>query len=319
MHDEAIIFDRSLVRRRRQRAAPGLNRADFLLRRSAEDLVDRLGAITRTFPLAVELGAHSGQFARALGHHAAPPAIGHLVQCDLSAAMIARAPASDSRSRLVADEEYLPFRTGSLDLVVSVLSLHTVNDLPGVLVQIRRALKPDGLFIGTLFGGDTLCELRQALATAEIECEGGLSPRVAPFADLQTLGGLLQRADLALPVVDTDRLTVSYDHPLKLMADLRAMGEANALRERRKTPLRRETLRRACDIYQQQHAGADGRVSATFEIITLTGWAPHDSQQKPLPPGSAKTRLADALGTREHSAGDKAAPRQQPPLKSERS
>jgi len=207
--------------------------------------------------------------------------------------------------RVAADEELLPLRASSLDLVVSALSLQLVNDLPGALLQIRRALKPDGLMLVSLFGGMTLHELREAFALAEAETTGGASPRVIPFADVRELGGLLQRADFALPVADSETLDVSYASALHLMRDLRALGWANPLVERSRRPLRRDTLRRAVEIYQERHARPDGKVRATFEIVTLTGWAPHDSQQKPLRPGSAKARLADALGTAERPTGEK--------------
>jgi SAM-dependent methyltransferase len=207
---------------------------------------------------------------------------------------------------VAADEEALPFRDGALDLVVSGLTLHLVNDLPGTLVQIRRALKPDGLFMAALLGGDTLTELRAAFAAAEAEVEGGLSPRVLPFADLRDLGALLQRAGFALPVTDVDHLTVRYASPLALMHELRRMGAANPLVDRSRRPLRRATLARMLEIYAQRFADADARIRATFEIVYLSGWAPHASQQQPLAPGSARTRLADALGTQERSAGEKA-------------
>jgi SAM-dependent methyltransferase len=201
------------------------------------------------------------------------------------------------------DEEALPFRHGSLDLVVSALALQCVNDLPGVLVQVRRALKPDGLFLASLLGGSTLEELRTALFLAEEEIEGGASPRIAPFADVRDLGALLQRAEFALPVADAHIVTVTYPDVLALMRELRAMGVANALRARRRTPLRRTTLLRAAEHYADRYGLPDGRIPATFEIVTLTGWAPHESQQQPLRPGSAKMRLADALGTSEQPAG----------------
>jgi SAM-dependent methyltransferase len=199
--------------------------------------------------------------------------------------------------RVIADEEALPFADSALDLVVSGLSLQAVNDLPGVLVQVRRALKPDGLFLAALLGGDTLTELRQSFAMAESELDGGVSPRVAPFPDLRDLGGLLQRAGFALPVTDVDRITVRYATPLALLHDLRHMGAANPLVERRRVPLRRATFMRAMEAYAACFADADGRVRASFDIIWLSGWSPHESQQKPLRPGSAKKRLADALGT----------------------
>ena len=179
-----------------------------------------------------------------------------------------------------------------------------MNDLPGALVQIRRTLKPDGLFVGCLLGGATLTELRQAFTQAEAEIEGGASPRVAPFADLRDLGSLMQRAGFALPVTDVETMTVRYADPFGLMRDLRGMGLSNSLTDRRRTPLKRATLLRAAQIYAERFADPDGRVRATFETVWLSGWAPHESQQKPLRPGSAKTRLADALGVREHRAGD---------------
>jgi SAM-dependent methyltransferase len=197
-------------------------------------------------------------------------------------------------------------KDGSLDLVTSALSLHLVNDLPGALIQIRRALRPDGLFLGALLGGETLIELRQAFMMAETETLGGVSPRVFPTADLRDMGGLLQRADFALPVVDSESLTVSYPDPLALINELKAMGGANPLLARSRKPMRRDTLAQALEVYAQHFTGSDGKVRATFEILYLCGWAPHESQQKPLKPGSAKARLADALKTTEIAAGDKA-------------
>jgi SAM-dependent methyltransferase len=207
---------------------------------------------------------------------------------------------------VVADEEALPFGNATVDLVVSGLALHFVNDLPGVLLQIRRALKPDGLFLAGILGGETLTELRQSFAAAESELEGGASPRVAPFVDLREAGGLLQRAGLTLPVCDLDRVTVRYASAFDLMRDLRRMAATNPLMARRRTPLRRATLMRMAEIYAQQFADGDGRIRATFDIVWLSGWAPHPEQQQPLRPGAAKARLADALGTREISAGEKA-------------
>jgi SAM-dependent methyltransferase len=292
------VFDRALHARRRARAAAGFENHDFLVRRATDEFADRLAAVTRAFPLALDLGSHRGAPALAAVE---PGKIGRVVSADLAPAMLAGGPGL----RIAADEERLPFRDGSFDLVASALSLHWVNDLPGALIQIRRALKPDGLFIGAMFGGETLIELRQSLAEAEIECEGGLSPRVSPFADLRDLGALMQRAGFALPVVDTDRVTVRYANLFRLMAELRGMGETNALIERRRTPLKRGTLARAAEIYAEKFGLPDGRIEATFEIVTMTGWAPHESQQKPLKPGSATTKLADALGTSERPAGEK--------------
>jgi SAM-dependent methyltransferase len=207
---------------------------------------------------------------------------------------------------VVADEEALPFADGALDLLVSALALQNVNDLPGALLQVRRALKPDGLFLAALLGGETLTELRQSFAAAESEIEGGASPRVAPFADLRDLGGLLQRAGFALPVTDVDRLTIRYGSVFDLLRDLRRMGATNSLIARHRRPLRRATLQRMAEIYALQFADPNGRVRATFDIVWLSGWAPHPDQQQPLKPGSAKARLADALGAREISAGEKA-------------
>jgi len=292
-----LVFDRALHARRRTRAAARFGAHDFLVRRVAEEFADRLMAVNRGFPLALDLGSHLGT----LSHAALPPGkIGTVIATDLSPAMIA----GGQGLRLAADEERLPFRDGSFDLVASALSLHWTNDLPGALIQIRRALVPDGLFLGAIFGGDTLTELRQSLGEAEIEREGGLSPRVSPFVELRDMGSLLQRAGFALPVVDADRVTVRYPNALKLMAELRGMGETNTLIERRRTPLRRGTLLRAAEIYQQKFGLPDGRIPATFEIVFMTGWSPHESQQKPLKPGSAKMRLADALGAEERPAGE---------------
>jgi SAM-dependent methyltransferase len=290
------LFDRALHRKRLDRAAAGFAHADFLHRRAAEDLAARLEAIMRDFPVAVELSTHAGAFREALAASAARPRVGVLVEAGLSEAMLR----GRAGPRLVADEERLPFAPQSVNLVVSTLGLHWANDVVGALVQARMALKPDGLFLGAFLGGATLTELRHALVAAEAEILGGAGSRVSPFADPADAAGLLQRAGFALPVADVDRVTVSYEHPLKLLADLRQMGETSVLAERHPRALTRTLVARACELYVEQSAGPDGRAPATFEIITLTGWAPHESQQKPLRPGSAKMRLADALGTVEH-------------------
>jgi len=303
MSDTMNIFDRRLVRRHRDRAAAGLAAHDFLFRETAERLADRLDDITRKFPRALDLGCHGGEIAgAALGRRGG---IETLVQCDLSPAMAGRAAANGSPT-LAADEERLPFAPQSFDLVISNLSLHWVNDLPGCLLQVRQCLKPDGLFLAAMLGGDTLAELRQALTEAELAETGGAGPRVSPFADLRDATGLLQRAGFALPVGDAERIEVSYPDPLALLRELRAMGESNAVRGRRGGLARRETLLRALAVYEERHHDAAERVPATFEVIYLHGWAPHDSQQKPLAPGSAAARLADALGTIERPAGEKA-------------
>jgi SAM-dependent methyltransferase len=295
------LFHRALHARRLARAAGRFETADFLKRRAAGDIVERLESINRRFPVAVDLGARNGAFARTLSASNAAGKVDLLVQTDLSPAMLTRV----GGVRVAADEARPPFAPKSLDLVVSSLALHWVDDLVGTLIQLRRALRPDGLFIGSLLGGATLSELRGCLLDAEAKLRGGAGPRVSPFIDAADGASLLQRAGLALPVVDTDLAIVRYDHPLRLMADLRAMGETSALIDRPRTPLTRGILELACALYVERHAGADGRIEASFEIVTLTGWAPHPAQQQPLRPGSAKTRLADALNVRERSAGER--------------
>ena len=288
------VFDRRLLRARRARAA-ALGPSTFLLERVAEELADRLATVLRRFEVAVDLGTPTDAVSRVL---AASGKVGTVVRVTEQA--------GDRAAAVVADEEALPFGDGALDLVVSALALQFVNDLPGTLIQIRRALRPDGLLLAALSGGDTLTELRQAFAIAEAEIEEGISPRIAPFADVRDLGALLQRAGFALPVTDVDRVIVRYPSPIALLHDLRRMGATNALIERSRRPLKRATLQRMADVYAERFADADGRIRATFEIVWLSGWAPHASQQKPLAPGSARQRLADALGATEMSAGDKA-------------
>ena len=257
---------------------------DFLLRRVADDFAERLSAVRREFPLAACLG---------------PTAEG-------LASRLAREPGIGNVTVALDDGGALPFEPESLDLVASALTLQFVNDLPGALAQIRRALRPDGLMLAALAGGETLKELREAWLVAEAETTGGASPRVAPFADVRDCGALLQRAGFALPVADSDAVTVRYATPLALMRDVKGMGASNVLVERSRMPVTRALLLRACEVYAERYSDADGRVRATFEIITLTGWAPHESQQKPLAPGSAKSRLADALGVEERPAGERA-------------
>jgi len=293
MTKSPIVFDRSLLRGRRLRAAT-LPPADFLLDHVAGELADRFGMVLRRFEIGVDLGTPGDAVRAALRKL---EAVGTIVGADV----IAR-----DKPFVIADEEALPFRDAGLDLVVSGMALHFANDLPGVLAQIRRALKPDGLFVAALLGGETLTELRQAFAEAESEIEGGASPRVAPFADLRQLGALLQRAGFALPVIDLERVTVRYVSAFDLMHDLRRMGATNPLMARRRVPLRRKTVLRMAEIYDRRFADNDGRIRASFDIVWLSGWAPHPDQQRPLRPGSAKARLAEALGTREISAGEKA-------------
>lgn len=285
-----LVFDRDLYRRRLARAVAG-DYPDFLLARAVEDLEERLGAVLRRFERGADLGT--------------PLPLARSVLAARSEALWRLAESEGAAADLVGDLERLPLADGSVDLAASLLALHAVNDLPGALIQIRRALRPDGLFIGCLLGGRTLQELREALLAAEAETSGGVSPRVAPFADLRDMGGLLQRAGFALPVVDSELVTVRYRDMFGLLRDLRAMGWANALVDRSRSGLRRDTLLRAAEIYAERFADADGRLRATFEMVWVSGWAPHESQQKPLRPGSAKTRLADALGVPEIGTGEK--------------
>jgi SAM-dependent methyltransferase len=302
MSSPPLIFDRRLLRARRVRAA-ALGPSTFLIERLAQDLADRLATVLRQFGYAADLGTPTDAARRTL---AASGKVGTVIAADVLAGARLQtmggesaAPLGDCELAVAADEEALPFGDAALDLVVSLLALQFVNDLPGTLVQIRRALKPDGLLLAALAGGDTLTELRQTFAAAEAEIEDGLSPRVAPCADVRDMGALLQRAGFALPVTDSDRITVRYDSPLALMHDLRRMGATNPLRERSRRPLKRATLARMMEIYAERFSDPDGRIRATFEVIWLSGWAPHESQQKPLAPGSARQRLADALGTQE--------------------
>lgn len=288
---EHHVFDRALYRRRLS-AALDAGYPDFLLARCVADLDERLSAVLRRFERAIDLGTPLPLAEPVLQARANDP--------------LRMAEVPDTDAALVGDLEALPFAAESLDLAASLLALHAVNDLPGALIQIKRALRPDGLFIACLLGGQSLTELRQSLLAAEVEVAGGASPRVAPFADLRDLGGLLQRAGFALPVIDSESVTVRYGDMFGLLRDLRAMGWANALTERSRKPLRRSVLLRAAELYAERFADPDGRLRATFEIVWLSGWAPHESQQKPLRPGSAKARLADALGVPEIGAGDKA-------------
>jgi SAM-dependent methyltransferase len=276
------LFETSLARNRASRRMRLHDGADFLLKRIAQDLADRLAPVLRPFSLIHDFGTADDSIVSQL----------KLIRPD---AHIQHSPVMALQDNI----EHLSLKPESLDLITSGLMLQHTNDLPGVLVQIRRSLKPDGLFIGCLAGGATLTELRQCLTEAESEIMGGVSPRVFPFADVRDMGGLLQRAGFALPVTDSESITVRYADMFKLMADLRAMGATNVLTARSKRPTHRTVFIRAAEIYAKRFADADGRIRATFEIIWLSGWAPHESQQKPLRPGSAKQRLADALGVPE--------------------
>ncbi|MBV8793532.1 MAG: methyltransferase domain-containing protein [Hyphomicrobiales bacterium] len=288
------IFDRGLINRRLDRVwarGGGQAQADFLLARAAEDLRDRLSLVKRRFALAADFGSPGP-------HGAAALAAGGQADCVIRVAPTEASLGAGAFLPAVGDLERLPAGDGRLDLAVSLLALQTVNDLPGALVQMRRALQGDGLLIAAMVGGETLTELRQSLTIAESEILGGASPRVAPFVDVRALGGLAQRAGLALPVVDLDRAVVRYPDMFALLADLRAMGATSALSARSRKPLRREVLARAAAVYAERFADTDGRLRATFDLVWLAGWAPHESQPKPLEPGSATTRLADALKRR---------------------
>ena len=281
------VFDRRLVRLRRQRLAADMADAGFLIREVAERLLDRLDDIRRPFGRALVLGAPAGLLETALARR---PGTRLLAAVDDTEAMLA-----GPGLRIVADAELLPFAPDRFDLVLSLMVLHWINDLPGTLAQLRGCLAPDGLLLAAMPGGDTLTELRQVLTQAELECEGGVSPRVSPFADVRAAGSLLQRAGFALPVVDLDRITVSYGDPLRLLRELGRMGEGNALLRRRPGPLRRATLARACVLYQERFGDAAGRVPATFDIVFMAAWKPDSSQQQPARRGSGRVRLADAL------------------------
>ncbi|MCP4616090.1 MAG: methyltransferase domain-containing protein [Bradyrhizobium sp.] len=267
-----VLFDRALLRTRQARARRQ-GEVTFLFDRVAEDMADRLAAVMRDFTDVADIWS-PGDVLR-------PPS------ADRFKSLARIAPDSGS--------EVLPLEPVSLDLAVSALAFQFVNDLPGVLAQIRRALRPDGLLLAAMLGGDTLTELRQSFAAAEAECEGGVSPRVAPSVDLRDIGHLLQRAGLALPVTDVDRVVVRYDNAFALMHDLRRMGATNILLERRRKPTRRATMLRMAQIYGERFADPDGRIRATFDIVWLSAWAPHESQQKPLRPGSAKASLEAAV------------------------
>lgn len=287
------LFEPRLHRQRKRRARAGFADSAFLHARVADDLADRLEAIPRPFPRALVLGG-GGLFSAAVqARPALAQRLGEIIEADVAS------------GHVEIDLERLPFTNDTFDLIVSPLALHWANDLPGALIQLRRALKPDGLLLASLFGGDTLSELRLCLIEAESEISGGAGPRVAPFAGLQDVAGLLQRGGYALPAADRDVITVHYGEPMRLLADLRAMGETSALKQRSPRGLSRRILARAFEIYRARFADENRRIRATFEILTITGWAPHESQQKPLKPGSAKARLADALGVTEHSTGEK--------------
>jgi SAM-dependent methyltransferase len=279
MHAPPRLFDADLLAIRRARAARQ-GPADFLHEAVAAEITERLNAVNRSFTAPAVVTPRGEVWLRALSGAGLVP-------------------------RVVPDAETLALDEAAHDLVVHGLALHWANDPVGQLVQARRALRPDGLMLAALFGGETLAELRAALAVAEVETLGGLSPRVAPMGEIRALGALLQRAGLALPVADSRRFDVSYPSALALMRDLRAMGETNVMTDRLRAPMPRAMLARACEIYATGSGAADGRVRASFEVVFLTGWAPGPGQQQPLRPGSARARLADALGVPERPTGEK--------------
>jgi NADH dehydrogenase [ubiquinone] 1 alpha subcomplex assembly factor 5 len=285
---DIIVFDRQLLRQNRLRSASHFNNHRFLMDWADAQLQDRLLDVKRNFPLALQIGGRS---------RFGSPQIDRIFRMDTA-----------EKTEVIADEEFLPFKNHSLDLITSTLHLHSVNDLPGTLLQIKNALKPDGLFLTAMFGGETLHELRESLMQAEIALKNGASPRVFPFADKPQAGALLQRAGFALPVIDSEIVTVTYDNMFKLLHDLRFMGEGNIIHARRKENPGKAFFAKAAEYYAQNFADADGRIRASFEIIFMIGWAPHASQQQPLRPGSAKTRLADALDTQEIKTGERARP-----------
>ncbi len=288
---DIVIFDRARLKQLRARTVKNIQNHDFLHRWTAGHITDCLQDIKRGFSKILQIGG-SVPFAQDAFH------------MDMGQNILS----GYSDLSFIGDEEFLPIKKSSMDLIVSSLTLHATNDLPGALLQIRDALKPDGLFIAALFGGETLRELRESLMHAEIELKGGASPRIFPFADKPQMGNLMQRAGYALPVVDSEIVTVTYDNIFKLMHDLRGMGESNIILKRSRTYPGREFFMKAADYYAKNFSEPDGRIRASFEIIFVFGWSPHESQQKPLKPGSAKLRLADALSASEIGAGEKAAP-----------
>jgi len=296
-----IMFDRDRLRKRRDKAAASFDQFDFLKVRVCDDLMERLADTPHQFERALDLGCHTGQLAQRLAGY---PGIGRVEASDLSLGMVERAQAAGIHA-IQVDEERLPYEVASFDLVVNALSLHWVNDLPGALIQIRRTLKPDGLFLGALFGGGTLHELRTSLMEAEAELTGGAGARVSPMPRLQDMASLMQRAGFALPVVDLDRVTVRYGSVFKLLADLGGMAERAAFASGQSRGLSRRILMRMAEIYAERFSDPDGKVRAEFEIIYLSGWAPAPNQPKPKRPGSATVSLADALGTKEHKTGEK--------------
>lgn len=288
--EQMLVFDRHQLRRQRRRAQRSFAQHDFLFRELGERLLDRLADVTRQFPLAADLSPFPGRL-RALAGAAGAERIAAWIGLPSDPALVPMVPGS-----VVCDEEALPFRAGSLDLVLSCMALHWVNDLPGTMLQIRDCLRPDGLFLGVMLGGETLVELRQCLMEAELAERGGASPRVAPMVGLRDAAGLLQRAGFALPVADAETIALTYSDVFALMRDLRGMGEGNALAGRWRGPTGRRIFARAAALYGDRYAGADGRIKATIQAIFLTGWAPDASQQQPARRGSGQVSLIEIVG-----------------------
>lgn len=290
-----LIFDRALLQSRRLKAWQRHGKdADFLLSHVCQDMAERLSIVLREFPLVLEVGGHTGKLAQMISGRKGTT---HIFRQEHSNAFLSGAGQSETTAilPLVADEEALPVAPQSMDLILSPLSLQWVNDLPGSLFQVRNSLKPDGLFLATLLGNESLKELRTAFLQAETELTDGVSPHIAPFPELKDMGSLLQRAGFSLPVVDQDIITVRYGSMFSLMEDLRKMGASNCLHDRSRTPMRRDVLMRAAEIYQSDFADSDGKIRASFQIVSISGWAPHESQQKPLKPGSAQTHFSKVL------------------------
>jgi len=299
MSEAPLLFDRRLLRQRRARFAAEIEERKVLLAYVAREIAERIEIMLRAFPRALDLGAYRGLLGRTV---ADLPSVGDVMYAESVLAYARRCPAP----AVVCDEDALPFKDGAFNLIVSGLALHRVNDLPGSLIQVRRALAPDGLFMAAVLGAKALTELRQCLLKAEEEIDGGVSPRVAPFGDVRAYGALLQRAGFALPVTDAEEIEVVYPSPRAFMEEIRALGGGNVLMARSKKPLSRRTLARAEELYRSRYGTPDGKVTATFQFVFMSGWAPDPSQQKPLKPGSARNRLADALNTAEQSGGAKA-------------
>ena len=299
MSDTPMLFDRKLLRQRRARYAHEIFERERLIAFVAEEVAARVDIMLRDFPRALDLGAYHGLLGRTVS---ALPRVGEMMYAESVFEYAALCP----RPAVVCDEDLLPFKESAFNLIVSGLALHRVNDLPGSLIQIRRALAPDGLFMAAVLGANALIELRECLLQAEDEIEGGASPRVSPFGDVRSYGALLKRAGLALPVADAEDVQMVYSSPRALMREIRALGGGNVLMARSKAPLSRRTLARSEELYRARYGTPDGEVTATFQFVFMSGWGPDPSQQKPLAPGSARARLADALNTEERPAGDKA-------------